>query len=177
MVRVAVVLWATDPTFLCVQRTHSCRMCPIICWDSIGHSVMVVCRAEETNQSEEVNKGILSKKSLRYWFLSDGQLLWYLGATQRWHKLVSIAMPRRERSNLVSGWTCQWFRHQRLACKSEFWEPKFLICLVRVLSSLASVWIFRWKKPIDGSHLNRMFTHRIPLITRGNRLEVKNKSP
>jgi len=46
---------------------------------------MVVCRAEETNQSEEVNKGILSKKSLRYWFLSDGQLLWYLGATQRWH--------------------------------------------------------------------------------------------
>lgn len=127
-----------------VQRAQSWRLWPFICWaiaSAIERLMMSQYRVKNSiSQSEEVKSKVsYQKKRTRYYKRSDGQSLRYLGAfLLRPSGGVSIAMPRREQSNLDRGWTCQWFRHQRLVCKSDFREPKILISLVRV-PSLASV--------------------------------------
>lgn len=126
-----------------VHRAQSCRLWPFICWAiaSAIERLMSQYRVKNSiSQSEEVKSKVsYQKKRTRYYKTSDGQSLRYLGAFLLRPSGVSIAMPRREQSNLDRGWTCQWFRHQRLACKSDFREPKILISLVGV-PSLASVW-------------------------------------
>lgn len=135
--------WATDPTFLlCTPGTVLETVTFHLLGDSIGHWVLMSQHRvkDSISQSEEVKSKVsYQKKRTRYYKRSDGQSLRYLGAYLLRPSGVSIAMPRREQSNLDRGWTCQWFRHQRLACKSDFREPKILISLVRV-PSLASVW-------------------------------------